>query len=50
MYRQGIRGIKLRTVDTDVVLIAIALFSRLNPNELWIELGSGKNKVFYPIH
>ena len=50
MSRQGIRSIKTRTVDTDVVVIAIALFSRLNSNKLWIEFGTGNNKVFYPVH
>ena len=49
MSRQGIWSIKIRTVDTDVVVIAIALFSRLNLKELWIELGTGNNKVFYPV-
>ena len=50
MYRQGIWNIKLKTVDIDVVVIAIALFSRINLNKLWIEFGSGENKVFYSIH
>ena len=50
MPRQVICSIKIRTVDTDVVLIAIALFSRLNLNELWIEFDTGNSKVFYPVH
>ena len=48
--KQGISTVKLRTVDTDVVVIALALFSKLSINELCIKFGSGKNKVFYPIH
>ena len=36
----------MRTVATNVVVVAMALFSRLNLSELWIEFGSGKNKVF----
>ena len=50
MSRQGIRSIKIRTVNTDVVVIAIALFSKLSLKELWIEFGTGNNKVFYPVH
>ena len=48
--RQDIRSIKIRTTDTDVVVIAIALFSRLNLKELWIEFGTGNNKRFYSVH
>ena len=33
-----------------VVVIAIALFTRLNLKELWIEFGTGNNKVIYPVH
>ena len=49
MSRQDISSIKVRAVDTDVVVIAIALFSRLNLNELWTEFGT-TNKVFYTFH
>ena len=49
MSRQGIWSIKIRTVATDVVVIAIALFSRLNLKELWIEFGTGNNKRFYSV-
>ena len=49
MSRQGIWSIKVRTTDTDVVMIAIALFSRLNFNKLWAAFGTG-NKVFYTVH
>ena len=37
----------MRTVATDVVMIAIALFSRLDLNVLWAEFNTGNNKVFY---
>ena len=50
MSRQGIHIIKKRSVDTDVVVIAIALYSILNLNEIWIEFDIGNNKVFYPVH
>ena len=38
------------TVETDVVLIAIFVFSSFELQELWIEFGSGKNKKWLPIH
>ena len=47
---QGAEKVKLKTVDTDVIVIAMAMFPRLNLEELWIEFGSGKNKSYYPIH
>ena len=50
MSRQGTRSIKITTNDNYAVVIAIALFSRLNLNEIWIEFGTGNNKVFYPVH
>ena len=40
----------IKTVDTDVVIIALSQFSYLNIEELWIELGSGKDMKWYPIH
>ena len=33
-----------------MLVIAIALFSKLKLKELWIEFGTGNNKVFYPVH
>ena len=41
---------KIITVDTDVIILAITLFSSLNIEELWIEFGSGQNRRWYPIH
>ena len=47
----GSRRVKIRTVDTDVVVIAICLFGRIaGLEELWIDFGVGKNRRFYPIH
>ena len=36
--------ISIRTVDTDVVVIAMHLFRKLSVEELWIEFGTGKYK------
>ena len=41
--------ISIRTVDTDVVVIAVSLFHELNVDKLWIEFGSGRNKRWLPI-
>ena len=48
--RKGMKRISIVTVDTDVVVIAIRLFSKLDLEELWIEFGTGKSKRFIPIH
>ena len=43
-------SIIIKTVDSDVVLIAIVNFHQLVPlNELWIEFGAGKSLSFIPI-
>lgn len=39
----GHRKIIIRTVDTDIVVLAISCISKLNIDELWIEFGSGKH-------
>ena len=41
--RRGFRKITLRTVDTDVVVLAIANVSELNLEELWVAFGTGNN-------
>ena len=50
MSRQAIRSIKIRPVDTDEVVIAIALLPIFNLNELWIEFGTENNESFYPVN
>uniref|UniRef100_A0A7M5XM76 AWS domain-containing protein n=2 Tax=Clytia hemisphaerica TaxID=252671 RepID=A0A7M5XM76_9CNID len=46
----GIKKICIRTVDTDVVTIAVGMFSQLGISELWISFGVGKNHHMIPIH
>ncbi|MES9879584.1 MAG: TCR domain-containing protein, partial [Sedimenticola sp.] len=46
----GYRRVMLRTVDTDVVVLSIALFAQTNLTELWISFGTGKNRRQIPIH
>jgi len=51
MVRNGIRLVKLRTVDTDVIVIGLSLFEMITDlQELWIDFGTGKNRRFYAIH
>ena len=41
----------VRSVNTDVVVIAIALYQKLETlHEFWVWLGTGKNQRFVPIH
>ena len=50
MANSGHQKVMIKTVDTDVVIIALALFSELNLEELWIEFGNGKDRRWLPIH
>ena len=40
----------IKTVDSDVVVIAISIFLKVPLRELWIEFGAGKSLKFIPIH
>ena len=44
------RKLCVRTVDTDVVVNAIAMFNQINPDELWLAFGIGSNFRYIPIH
>lgn len=46
----GSNTVAIRTVDTDVVVLAIAFFSKLQLKELWIHFGVGKNVRLLAIH
>ena len=46
----GCKKVAIRTVDTDVVVLAIAFFDSLRLDELWIHFGTGKNVRYIPIH
>ena len=41
--QQGLKRVMIRTVDTDVVVLAIALRDQLLVNEVWLAFGVGKN-------
>ena len=48
-FATGHCKVSLKTVDTDVVVIAINLFHKLDLEE-WIEFGTGVNLEWLPIH
>ena len=46
----GFSKLLIVTVDTDVVVLAIHHFWSLGLDELWVEIGVGKNRRWHPIH
>jgi hypothetical protein len=50
MVKAGHRRILIRTVDTDVVILAIAFYYQLSCDELWIAFGTGKHLRYISVH
>ena len=48
--QKGHRKIMIRTVDTDVVVLAVSAMNQLELEEMWILFGVGKKTRFIPIH
>ena len=48
--RHGYSNALIRTVDTDVVDLAITSINRLNLSELWVAFGTGKSFRFIAAH
>ena len=48
--QQGYKRIAIRTVDTDVVVLAVAHFQYLDIEELWINFGVRKHHRMIPAH
>ena len=47
----GFKSVMIRTVDTDVVVVAVALFQGLpNIEQLWIAFGTCNDFRYIPIH
>ena len=40
----------VRTVDTDVVVLAIAMFNQIGADELWLAFGTQSNFWYIPVH
>ena len=49
-YEEADKKILIRTVDTDIVVIAIAMFLHLQLEKLWIAFGTGKHFCYIPVH
>ena len=45
-----IKKVVIRTVDTDVVVLAVDYFSNKNHDELWIAPGTGTRFRYMPVH
>lgn len=48
--RHGLKTVVIRTVDTDVVVLAIESVNRLNLDALWILFGTGKHLRYIAAH
>ena len=48
--QQGFNKVSIRTVDTDVVVLAITSANRLKISELWVAFGAGKTFRFIAAH
>ena len=48
--QKGFRKVCVRTVDTDVVVLAIAMFDRISSDEFWIAFGTRSNFRYIAIH
>ncbi|KAK3743379.1 hypothetical protein QZH41_002123 [Actinostola sp. cb2023] len=46
----GSQKLLIRTVDTDVVVIAVAMFAKIGAEELWVAMGTGKAFRLIAIH
>uniref|UniRef100_UPI003590007E uncharacterized protein n=1 Tax=Myxine glutinosa TaxID=7769 RepID=UPI003590007E len=47
---RGHRRIVLRTVDTDVLVLAVSNAARLENTEIWVAFGTGKHFRYIPAH
>ena len=48
--KHGHQKVSIWTVDTDVIVLAVAQIQHLQISELWIEFGVGKHYHFIPAH
>ena len=48
--KEGNAKVSIRTVDTDMVVLAMTSAQRLNNTEIWIAFGNGKCFRFIPVH
>ena len=51
MARNGYKKLAMRTVDTDVLIMAISFFHELKveKDELWVIFGARENRCFFRV-
>ena len=47
---RGNRRVSIRTVDTNLLVLAVASFDKIKPDELWVILGTGAHLGSIAIH
>ena len=50
MSAKGYKRVMIRTVDTDVLILATAVYTKISVNELWVAFGAGKNIRYIAVH
>jgi hypothetical protein len=48
--QKGCKKVTIPTVDTDVVVLAVASFSKIAPDELWVSFGVGSSFRYIAVH
>ncbi len=48
--QKGCRSVIIRTVDTDVVVLAVSTFSKIAPDEMWVAFGVKSSFRYIAIH
>ncbi|KAL7373171.1 hypothetical protein ABVT39_000586 [Epinephelus coioides] len=48
--QKGCKKVTIRTVDTAVVVLVVAMFRKIKPEEMWIALGSGTSLRYIGVH
>ena len=48
--QKGCKKVTIRTVDTNVVVLAVAMLRKISPEEMWIALGSGSDLRYVGVH
>ena len=46
--KDGHKRVIIRTVDTDVVVVAVSLFHKIGAEKLWFEFSTGKHTRYIP--
>ena len=47
---RGHKRVSIRTVDTDVLVLAVASFHKIKPDELWVILNTGPSLRYIAVH